>query len=386
MRKTITKRFFFVVLFVGILIALFALTAFADEANSTETLPNAYRDFLESLPPALLERLPEGVLSDQTEDVGNAVGEMSNFSYLLKTVLSLVGLRLGDCFGVLCTVMGILILSSICRTFCASFKKPEIARVFSFMITLIITISIFATGLGTIESTVSYFKTLNAFTAAAVPLMGSLYVMGGNAAAAVATSAGLSVFMTVLEEIIGKSIVPFCGICLALALVGACEGSVRLGGLLAGIKKNYTLMLSFFMMLLLAMLGSQTILGASQDTLTMRSAKFAAGNIIPVVGGSIAELLRSVSAGVGYMRSAVGICGVLLLILLLLPTLVELLLARLTWQACSFFAELLGCDGEKRLLDEFASINGYLIAAVAICSSVLFLSFLLFTHCACALA
>ena len=145
-------------------------------------------------------------------------------------------------------------------------------------------------------------------------------------------------------------------------------------------------MLSFFMMLLLAMLSAQTILGASQDTLAMRSAKFAAGSMIPVVGGSVAELLRSVSASVGYMRSSVGICGVLLLVLLMLPTLIELLLARTTWQICSFFAEILGCDGEKRLLDEFASINGYLIAAVAICSSVLLLTFTLFTHCATALA
>ena len=75
-----------------------------------------------------------------------------------------------------------------------------------------------------------------------------------------------------------------------------------------------------------------------------------------------------------------------LICLLMLPTLVELLLARTAWQICAFFADVLGCDGEKRLLDEFASINGYLIAAVAICSSVLFLTFTLLTHCATALA
>ena len=368
------------------LLSLLSFTAFADEKKDAEMLPDVYQDLLDSLPPSILERLPAGALSNKTEEVGGAVGEMSSFSYLLQTVLSLVGLRLGDSLGVLCSVVGILILSSICRAFCTSLKRPDVARAFSFIVTLIITVTIFATGFGTIESTVSYFGTLNAFTAASVPLMGSLYVMGGNAAAAVATSAGLSLFMTILEEIVGRSIVPFCGICLALALIGACEGGPRLGGLLTSLKKNYTLMLSFFMMLLLAMLGAQTVLGASQDTLAMRSAKFAAGSMIPIVGGSVAELLRSVSAGVGYMRSAVGICGVLLLVLLLLPTLVELLLARATWQVCSFFAELLGCDGEKRLLDEFASINGYLIAAVAICSSVLFLSFLLFTHCACALS
>ena len=380
------KRLFLVFLSLSSLLFLLSPIAFAAENKDGETLPDAYKDLLSSLPPSILERLPEGALSSKTDEVGGAVVEMSSFSYLLQTVLSLVGLRLGDCLGILCSIVGILILSSICRTFATSLKKPEIARAFSLLMTLIITVTIFAAGFGTIEATVSYFRTLNAFTSASVPLMGGLYVMGGNAAAAVATSAGLSLFMTVLEEIVGGSIVPFCGICLALALIGACEGGPRFGGLLASLKKNYTLMLSFFMMLLLAMLSSQTVLGASQDTLAMRSAKFAAGSFIPVVGGSVGELLRSVSASVGYMRSAVGICGVLLLLLLMLPTLVELLLARTTWQICSFFAELLGCDGEKRLLDEFASINGYLIAAVAICSSVLFLTFTLLTHCAVALA
>ncbi len=380
------RRLFLVLLSVCLSISLLSTVAFANEDKDTQTLPDVYQDLLNSLPPAILERLPEGALSNKTEDVGGAVEEMSSFSYLFKTVLSLVGLRLGDALGLLCSVIGILILSSVCRAFCASLKKAEIARAFSLMITLIITVTVFATGFGTIESTVSYFRILNTFTSAAIPLMGSLYVMGGNAAVAVATSAGLSLFMSVLEGIVGRSIVPFCGVCLALALIGACDGAPRLGGLLTSLKKNYTLVLSFFMMLLLAMLSSQTVLGASQDTLAMRSAKFAAGNMIPIVGGSVAELLRSVSASVGYMRSAVGICGVLLLLLLMLPTLVELLLARATWQICSFFAELLGCDGEKRLLDEFASINGYLIAAVAICSSVLFLTFTLLTHCATALA
>lgn len=377
------KRCFLFLLSACFCLSLFSVLVSADDGK---TLPDVYQDLLDSLPSSLLERLPEGALSSNTEELGGAVGEMSSFSYLLKTVLSLVGLRLGDCLQLLCSVVGILVLSSICRTFCASLKKPEIARAFSFMITLIITISLFAAGFGTIEGVVSYFETLNAFTSASVPLMGSLYVMGGNAATAVATSAGLSVFMTVLEEVVGGSIVPFCGICLALALIGACEGGPRLGSLLTSLKKKYTLVLSFFMMLLLAMLSAQTVLGASGDTLAMRSAKFAAGSLIPVVGGSVAELLRSVSASVGYMRASVGICGVLLLLLLMLPTLVELLLARTAWQICAFFADVLGCDGEKRLLDEFASINGYLIAAVTICSSVLFLTFTLLTHCATALA
>jgi hypothetical protein len=58
----------------------------------------------------------------------------------------------------------------------------------------------------------------------------------------------------------------------------------------------------------------------------------------------------------------------------------------MTWQLGASLADLLGCDGEKKLLEEFASINGYLIAAVAICSSVLFFAFTIFMHCASAIA
>jgi stage III sporulation protein AE len=185
----------------------------------------------------------------------------------------------------------------------------------------------------------------------------------------------------VLQTFVGKSILPFCGVCLAFSAVSALDPSLRTGTLLGTVKKNYTTLLAFLMMLLLAMLSTQTVLAARGDTLAMRSAKFAASNLIPVVGGSVSELLRTVSASVGYLRGTVGICAVLLLLLTLLPTLVELLLLRLSWQIGASAADLLGCDTEKKLLDEIASLNGYLITAVSICSSVLFLSLTLLIHC-----
>jgi hypothetical protein len=40
---------------------------------------------------------------------------------------------------------------------------------------------------------------------------------------------------------------------------------------------------------------------------------------------------------------------------------------------------------EKKLLEEFASLLGYLIAAVAICSSILFLALTILIRCASAI-
>lgn len=356
-----------------------------ENASFTEEMPEEYIDFLENIPEDIRELLPDGLFSTDSAEVGDAVSEMSDFSYLLRTVLSLVGLRIADCVKILAPLCGLLLIAAICNTLRTSFRSETVGRAFSFCSTLIITLALLSQSYLSLESVTDYFSTLNTVTAAALPLMGVLYAMGGNVTAAVVTSSGLSMYMTLLEELVGKSIVPFCGICMAFALVNALDPSLRTGTLLSTVKKNYSTALAFLMMLLLAMLSAQTTLGARSDSLAMRSVKFAAGNIIPVVGGSVSELLRTVSAGVGYLRGAVGICGVFLLLLTLLPTLIELFLLRLTWQIAASLADLLGCDSQKKLLDEFASLLGYLIAAVSICSSVLMLSLTLLAHCASAI-
>ncbi len=379
-------------LFPILIFLLFSLSStplFAEEEAQSiatgETLPDEYVDFLEGLPDEIRDLLPEELFSKDPESVNGALSEMSEFSYLLRTLLSLCGLELSSCLGLLASIAGLLVLSSILSAVKTSIGSESVSRAFSFCSTLVMLITLLALGYETVRSVGNYFDTLGKMTASIIPLTGVLYAIGGNVSTAVASSAGLSAFMVVLEGFVGKTIVPFCGICLSFAAVNALDPSLRLGTLLSTLKKNYSTVLTFVMMLLVAMLSMQNTLGARADSLAMRSAKFAAGTFIPVVGGSVSELLRSVSAGVSYLRGTVGICAVLLLLLTLFPTLVKLFLIRLTFQISSSVADLLSCDGEKRLLEEFASLSGYLIAAVSVCSSVLLLSLTLLIHCASAI-
>lgn len=366
---------------------LFPISAGAEESYSpsTEVVPDEFASLLEELPQEILDLLPEELFSEDREVVGDAVAKMSSFPFLLRTCLELLRLRLGDCVGLLASVLAILILSAILKAFTSSLGGDGIGKAFSVLATLSILLALLRLGYGGFTAVTDYLAVLEKMTTASIPLLGTLYALGGNVATATASTAGLSVFLSVLQPFVGKSILPFCGVCLAFSTVNALEPSLRTGTLLGTLKKNYTTLLAFLMMLLLAMLSAQTVLGARGDTLAMRSAKFAASNLIPVVGGSVSELLRTVSASVGYLRGTVGICAVLLLLLALLPTLTELLLLRLSWQICASAADLLSCDTEKKLLDEIASLNGYLIAAVSICSSVLFLALSLLIYCASAL-
>ena len=351
----------------------------------SETTPQAFFDLLDALPAELYDLLPKDLFSDQTEDLNSAVREMSDASFLLNTVLNTIGIHLQDAIRLLATVIGLLLLSALLSALRTTVKSDSVGRVFSLISSLALLSAVLAGGYTSVMAVSQYIKRLNAMTAAGIPLLALLYSMGGNVTAAVASTSGLTVYLGVLETVVGRSIVPFCGICLAFGFLNASGLGLSLGGFLGTFKKHYATLLAFLMMLLLAMLASQTALGASADSVAMRSAKFATGNLIPVVGGSMAELLRTVSAGVQYLRTTMGLCGILLLSLLLLPTLAELFLYRWVWQISASAAELLNCGNEKKLLDEIASLNGYLIAAVSICSSVLLLGFILLMRCASAI-
>ena len=373
----------FVLLFLSLLLSL-TPHAYADEADEESILgelPEEYADLLDALPKDLLERLPDGLYSTSPQEVGVAVGEITDFSFLLSTLFELLGAELGSTVALLGSLIGILLLSAIISALRESFGSEGIKSAFSLCSALVLCSLLLTKGYGMLQECVAFFSSLNSLCAAMLPLVCVLYTLGGNLGAGAASATGLSIYMTLLEELVGKSILPFCVLCTVMALVTALCPQIRLSTLLSTVKKNYTTRLSFLMMLLLAVLSTQTLLSAGSDTLAMRSARFAAGSVLPVVGGSIGELLRTVSAGVGYLRSTLGICAVILVLLTLLPTLVRLFLFRLVWQIGASIAELLGCMTEKKLLDEFASLCGYLLSAVCICSSVLLLSLTTLVRC-----
>ena len=131
---------------------------------------------------------------------------------------------------------------------------------------------------------------------------------------------------------------------------------------------------------LLTVLSTQTVLACAADSVSSRAAKLVASNIIPIVGGSVGDTLRTLSSSVGYLKSICGIGGILFIILLLLPTLVTLLLTRAVFILAVAVADLVGCESESKLLSELGSVYGILVAVVSMCSVMFILALTIFVR------
>lgn len=374
------------------LILLYALTptvfaegtSVSDEiAMESAAVSGELSDFQNAIPSEVASLLPESFFSSDPTTMATGVQEASAPRAVLSVIGKLTGLSLRENLSLLAKICGVLILSAVFRAITANPNTAgSVGRALSFCATLSLVVVIFSLQRLRFSEISAYFLTVQKLSCAMLPMMGALYAMGGNVGAAVANHGVMTAFLSILQTVISGTVLPIAGICLAMALLDAVSGKLSLRPLCALIKRTYSLLFSFLMLLLCGVLGIQTTLAKGSDTLALRTARFAAGSFLPVVGGSISEAFRTVSGSVQYLRSVTGTGAILVLFFSFLPVFLSILLTRIVFLLSGSAAKLLGCEGEEKILSELASVYGYFLAVIASIFVMTVFSLTLFARCA----
>lgn len=355
-----------------------------DEETDSElkefvTTPEEYGNFIDSLPEDVIDKLPEGAFSDKSDDISAAAGELGGITLMLGVFLDAFGSSLTDVLPTLATLLGIVILSALCVTV-GSGSSGGINSTLSFASRLCSFSVISACSVAALDRLEAYFNSLFSAVTAFVPLNGVLLAMGGNLTGAASSSMNLTLTLSVCQAICTKTVIPVFCICLSLTLITLFEGQSATVGQSASVsvKKWYTTLLGFVMMIITVSSLSQSIISSKADSAAMRGAKFAAGSFIPISGGALSSTLGTIGASVSLLRSSIGVIGISVIMLLLIPTVVELALLRGVFSLAGFVSGMLGCTGEQRLLGEICTLYGFLEGVAALTSAVFLISFAVF--------
>lgn len=379
------RRLFILTISLALCLLLSILPIAADESEEALTMPPAYGELEEVLPPEITDLLPDGLFSEDLATSLEATRSMTEWEFLLDTLLCALGVGFSDTVGLFCSLLGVILVASVFHTFQKSVGGRS-GEMLDFCIRLGVYAAIALQTVGMVETVKTYFSRVGSLMQAMIPVMGGLYAMGGNLGEAAAGSELVLVFLSVCEYVSATVTPPVCALCMAFALMDAFGTSVSLSPLAARIKGCYTGILGLLTFLVSLALSAQSVITSRADTLGMKGIKYAVGQMLPVVGGAVAGTLGSVADGISALRGVCGVSGIILLVLLLLPALIKLLLGRFSLSLVSTVASILGCDGEAKLLTEMASLYGYLAAAVAICSVLFVLALSLLIHSGVALA
>ncbi len=359
-------------------IALAVLGTVTVRAEDGASAPEKYKDFLGSLADGIIDKLPEGALSDKIEEISGAAQDISSPQRLLSLVLSALGEGISEVLPRLALVLAVVLISALLYT--VSSYCGGLSRAVDICTRLVSFCALSGIALSCAERLKDYFDGLFEAVAAFVPLSAVMYAMGGNMTSAVSATGTLSVTLVVCQFLCTKTVLPVFSLCLCMSQLSIFDGaSGSLGATVGGtVRKWYTTAMAFLMMILTGALASQTVLAAKADTAAMKGMKFAVSSFVPLFGGSLSGTLGTLAASVELLRGSVGVLGIVIIFLMLLPTAIELALMRMVFAVGAFAAGLVGCPSEQKIMNDIGALYGYLEGVALMCSAVFVIAFGIF--------
>ncbi len=333
-----------------LLMLILAMPAFAlgvDEADELisdimDTVPDEYRDEI-------------GVVTGDGEsellDIGHLITEF--FDSIADTFLPSVG-HMGE-------LMCILVLSSLLKITVTSLSQSDLRDRLLYITKAATVLCLYVNNSAMIDEFSAFIGRICTYMNSVVPVMTAVYCASGNVTTAGVSAGGLMLLITLIDNILVTYGTLWLKISLAFVLISSVAGDIT-SRFLANSKKLLAWGFGLMMGIYALVMGIQTSLARSADSISMRTVKFAVGRSVPLVGGAISDALSTVSAGLSLIKSTCGTVVIVVILLMFLPMLAALAGRRISLWLASLFGSLLDIGDETALINEFMSVNAYLIA------------------------
>lgn len=234
-------------------------------------------------------------------------------------------------------------------------------RNIEYVVTLGITASAVLPAVSTVMASVSAIRSAGTFMLAFIPVFAAILISRGRSL----TAAGYSSLMLGASEAVTSLcslvITPLVGMQLGLTVSGSVLTEINTASVGRTVRRIANWILTLCTTVLLAVLGIQTLINGSADSLSDKTAKFIIGSTVPVVGGAVGEALATVKGCLKLLGSSVAIYGIIAVAMLMLPVIVELLLWRVVLLLTAMIAELLIKERSAMLLRSVDSAVAFVL-------------------------
>src|SRR5699024_5668079 len=114
----------------------------------------------------------------------------------------------------------------------------------------------------------------------------------------------------------------------------------------------------------LAVVSVQGLLGAGYDSAAVRTAQYAVDNLMPVVGGDVADTMDALIGSAQLVKNAAGVTGLCLLLLVCVRPLLAILAPLLASRLAAAMIEPVEDGPVARLIDRFGDVLSMLLVVV----------------------
>ncbi len=191
-----------------------------------------------------------------------------------------------------------------------------------------------------------------------------------SSGAVISATAFETVLMSVIEITqlaVEKLFVPLVMSATALNIANNLSPTFNAEKLVQMINKTIKWGLGAMLTLFVGITGLQGIASGSADGLTIKVTKFAASNLIPMVGGILAETVETVMNCSVVIKNAIGIVGIIAVVLIAIVPILKVTACLILFRLCAALIQPIAEKQWHRCITEFGdSVSSALAMAVAV--------------------
>ena len=193
------------------------------------------------------------------------------------------------------------------------------------------------------------------------PVLASLLSLSGATASAAMVTPLSALAGNAFSRILAEVGLKLCTIAAALAAAGQLGSRLRLERLFALVRSVVNWTAGVLMTGFLGLSAVRALLSTGYDSAAVRTARYAVDNLLPVVGGEVANTMDALVSSVLLVKNAAGATGLFALLLMCARPLLALVAALFALRLISALLEPVAEEGMIALADKFSQVAGMLL-------------------------
>ena len=277
------------------------------------------------------------------------------------------------------SILVLALLSSIIKSLENSFSSSSISTVTNYIVfitvvtlTLVSFKDILALCYATIESIIGLVNVI-------IPIMISLLVLVGFPITSTALNPIFIGGIAAINIVFKKFIFVAISLAFAILVINKVTNNIKLNRLSSFIKQINVVTLGAVFTLYLGLVSIQGLYVTSFDKFTVKTAKFAVGNFIPVVGGFVSDSVDILLSSSQLIKNVFGGVGLVILVGLCLIPIIKILSVILVYKLCAIVVEPIGEDNISSFLNEVSNLMIIILATIIAVTIMFFVTIAILT-------
>lgn len=354
-----------------VFVCFFGIKACA-ENTETDNINEIYDELTDSIEDGIDEDI-----QNQLKDEGIELDNPSSVSKLdVKSIfnrfLSAFSINFSKAMKLVAKLTALILLCALINNYTPQGIYAE--QAFSFVSILVCISIILASIQECLTSVVKSLAGMNIFMNCYIPVYSSVLITGGNVTSGTAYHILMFSICEFISVFTNSVIMPVMSIALCFSITGALNCDYSFGKVISAINNLVKWLLGGFMTITVAILGMQSVIGASTDTLATKTAKYAVSTFVPIIGGAVSEAFLTVKSSVGVIRSGIGGIGMLVVLFTVIKPIALIFSFKIALFVAGIISDLLEQKSLSLLFSDLSTLLSIALSIIVAVSVVFIIS------------